>query len=175
MVGNPDGGEDNRKLFTMTPNLSLGGDLGRQLASWQTKPGENGQFLAAHQRIQPINGRDTSLNKLRGMVARPGVNGLTIDIKAQLGDNRRTTINRLTGAVEHATQHLQRNPKFDNLTAETRGCPVQIQATCTNKYLDHCPTSIYFQDLPASNLTVGTSQLHNLVIANIVYILHKKE
>ena len=74
--------------------------------------------MAADQGVQPVNGRDTRLNELIGVVAGGGIHGQTVDIPILVGQDGWAAVNRLPHAVEHPAQHISGHPQLKRVSQE---------------------------------------------------------
>ena len=80
LKGDADGGKHHGEGFVFPPHLGLPGNLGGQLGVRQAGAGKDGQFLPPDQGVQPVDGGDAGLDKLRGIVPGGGVEGGAVDV-----------------------------------------------------------------------------------------------
>ena len=96
----------NDERVVRAAHLSLTCDLCGKLGMGQTGSGEDRQLLAAHQRVQTVDGRNTGLDEFLRVVAGRRVHRQTVDVVAAVGQNLRTVVNGAAEAVENTTQHV---------------------------------------------------------------------
>ena len=113
LKGDADGGEHHGEVARVVPqHLGLPGDLGGQLGVGQAAGGEDGQLLAPHQGVQPVDGGDAGLDEFLGVAAGGGVHGQAVDVVPPVGEDLRPAVDGPAQAVEHPAQHVLADPQL---------------------------------------------------------------
>ena len=99
-------GKHDRKRFVGAAHLGLARNLRCQICVRQAAGGKNREFLAAHQCIQSVDGGNSRLDKLLGIVARRRVHGQAVDVQALLRKDLRPSVDRAAQAVKDTAEHV---------------------------------------------------------------------
>ena len=166
LKGDADGGKHDGEIAGAVQNLGLTGDLSGQLRVGQTGAGEDGQLLAADQRVQTVDGGNAGLNKLVGIVAGGGVHGQTVDVAVLLGQDLGAAVDGLAHAVEHAAQHIAADGQLKGMAEEADLGLGQVDAGGGGEQLDNGLVAVDLQHLGAADGAVGQLHLGQLVIGD---------
>ncbi len=172
LKGDADGGEHHGKVGLAVQNLCLAGDLSGQLGVRQAGAGKNGQLLAADQGVQTVDGGDTGLDKLIGIVTGGGVDGLAIDVQALFRQDGRAAVDGLAHAVEHAAQHIAGHAQLQGMAQKADAGLLQVDAGGAFKQLDHGLVAVDLQHLAAPDGAVGQLDLCKLVVRDAADLFH---
>ncbi len=172
LKGNAHHSEDNRKRLAFSANRCLPCQLGGHLIMRQTRTGEDGQFLAANQRVQPIDGTDTGLDKLIRIVPCIWIDWAAVNIHLLLGNNCRSVVYRDAGTAEYAAQNIRRNRQFHRLAQKANRCTADINARSAFKDLHHHLIALDLQYLAVTHRTVGQFDIHNMAVLGIINALN---
>mmetsp|Transcript_8763 Transcript_8763/g.12022 ORF Transcript_8763/g.12022 Transcript_8763/m.12022 type:complete len:403 (-) Transcript_8763:296-1504(-) len=96
----------------------LATNLGTNGVMRETGGGEERDLLTTGDGVHDIDGGDTSLDHLLGVVSLERINRLTLDVEEALGEHGRTVIDRDALTVELATKHLGRDGHFEHIAGE---------------------------------------------------------
>jgi len=114
---------------SLTANLGTNGIMG------ETSGGEEGNLLTTSDGVHDIDGGDSSLDHLLGVVTLVRINWLALNVEEIFGEYGRSMINRLTLTVELATKHLSGDGHLEHVTSElTMGVRV-VDVGCALKDL----------------------------------------
>ena len=172
LEGDADGGEYHGEVGAVVQHPGLPGDLRRQIGVGQAGAGENGQLLAAHQRVQAVDGADAGLDKLIGIVPRSGIHGQAVDVHVLVGQQRGAAVDRLAHAVEHAAQHIGGYAQLQGVAQETDLGVPQVDAGGGVEQLHHGPVAVDLQHLAAADLAAVELDLRQLVVGDALHVLH---
>ncbi len=111
--------EHDCEFCVAADDFCLSCDLSGKLCVRHTRHREHGQFLTAHESVQAVDCAYTRLNKLVGIVARNGVDGLTVDVKFHLGYDRRATVTGSAHTVKNSAQHIFAHAELDAVSKES--------------------------------------------------------
>ena len=125
---------------------------------------EDRQLLAAHKRVQAVNGGYARLNEFRRIVARRGIDRRAIDVKALIGNNGRSAVDRRSHAVEHASQNIARNGKLGAVSQKTHLTVRKVDAGGAFEQLHERVVAVDFQYLTAAHRAVRQFDFAELVI-----------
>ena len=111
-----EGGEDDDEFGrVVAQQLGLTHDLRRDPVMRQAAAGENRQFLAAGQGIHAVDGGNAGLDEFARVGAGGGVERLAVHVATVGGNDRRSSVARQSGAVEHAAEDVARNGQLERL------------------------------------------------------------
>ena len=136
----------------------------------QTGAGEHGQFLAPDQGVQAVNGGDTGLNELVGIVPGRRVGGQAVDVHLLFGQNRRAAVDGIAHAVKYAAKHILGYGKLGAVTQKADLGTGQVDAGGAFKQLDHGVGAIDLQHLAAADRAVGQLDFAQFVIGDVFYV-----
>ena len=132
----------------------------------QAGAGENGQLLAPHQGVQPVDGGDARLDKLVGVVPGGGVHGQAVDVPVLVGQDGGAAVDGLAHAVEHPAQHIPGHPQLEGVPQESDFRFRQVDAGGVLKELDHGGVSVDLQHLAPADGAIAEFDLPQLVIGD---------
>ena len=132
----------------------------------QTGTGEHRQLLSANQGIQSVNGGNTRLNKLAGVVPSGGIQRFAVDVHALFGDDFRPAVPGTAHAVKHPAQHVHAYAQLNTPAQEAHGAVVNAQAVAGFEHLHQGLVAVHFQHLAGTLFAVGLGDLHQLVIGD---------
>ena len=135
----------------------------------QAGAGEDGQLLAADQRIQAVNGGNAGLDELVGIVAGGGVHRQAVDVPVLLGEDVGAAVNGLAHAVEHAAQHIAGHAQLQGVAQEADLGVRQIDTGGGFKELDHGGVAVDLQHLAPAEGAVMQLDLHQFVIGDVFH------
>jgi hypothetical protein len=162
-VGDTHGGKDDHKILTSgVADASFSSNLSGQLTGREPETREDRKLLAAHQRVQSVDRRDTRLNEFAGIGTCRRVDGQPVDFPKCFRHDRRSTIDRRTRTVEHSPQNIATNSEASGITAQPHSRRGQIKPAGTCIDLNDRSISIDFEHLSPTNLTVGSDHLYDL-------------
>ena len=141
----------------------------------QTAHGEYGKFLPADERIQPVDGRDTRLDKFVWIVTRGGIDGLAVDIHALFGNDGRAAVARVAHAVEHAPEHIFRDGEFEAVPQKLCAARGDLQPLRIFEELDERPVALDFEHLAAADPAVLLHDLDEFVVLDPFHALDEHE
>lgn len=172
LEGDADGGEHHGEVGAVIQHPGLPGDLRRQIGVRQTGAGEDGQLLAAHQRVQPVDGADTGLNELVGIVPGGGIHGQAVDVHVLVGQQGGAAVDRLTHAVEHTAQHVGGYAQLQGVSQKTDPGVPQIDTGGGVEQLHYGPVAVDLQHLAPAHLAAVQLDLRQLVVGDALHVLH---
>ena len=85
----------------------------------QTGAGEDRQLLAAHQRVEPVDGGDAGLDELVREIAGVRVDRGAVDVEHLLRDDLRAAVDGPPDAVEDPAEHVRRDAQLQPLAQES--------------------------------------------------------
>lgn len=131
---------------------------------WETGSGEEWDLLTTSNGVHDIDGRDTSLNHLLGIVSLEWVDWLSLDIEEILSKNWRTVVDGSSLTIELATKHLCGDRHAEHITSElTMGVSVvNVSGTFENLYDGFL--SCDFEHLTLSGLSISELDVDDLGI-----------
>ena len=169
--GRNDPGLRSAILFSCAQHQCLRGDLSGQLVGRQTCAREDGQFLPARQRIEPVDGRQPGLDKLAGMGPHGWVDGQTVDVKPGVRHDRRSSVDGRSQAIQHAAKHRQRYAQPCHCAGEGCACPCQVEAIRPGKHLYDGQLLVDLEYLPEPRDAIRTRDLYDLAIGHVAHAL----
>ena len=172
LKGDADSGEHHGEVGAVVQHPGLSGDLGCQIGVRQAGAGENGQLLAADQRVQSIDGADAGLNELVGIVTGRRVHGQAVDVPVFLRQQGGAAVDGFAHAVEHAPQHIGGYAQLQGVAQEADGGIPQIDAGGGVEQLDHGAVAVDLQHLAAADLAAVQLDLRQLVIGDALHMVH---
>ena len=142
----------------------------------QTACGKHGQLLSADKSVKSVNCRNTRLDKLVGVIAGVGVDGLTVDVHALVGNDRRTPVDRLPHTVENTSEHVFRHGKLQASAKETCFGGADFQSLRTLEQLHQRAIAVDFQHFALADFAVFLLDFHKFVVADALYVVdqHKR-
>jgi len=117
----------------------------------QTRGGKERKFLTTHQRVQQVNGRNTGLNKLVGVVPRVRIHRIPVDIEPFFGDNLGTFIYRPAESIEDPAQHIKGYAELNAFAKKLDRDVFRRKPTCAFKNLHHGFVFIDFKHTSSAN------------------------
>ena len=129
--------------------------------------GEDRKLLATDQRIQPVDSGNTGLYKFCRIGTGCRVHRKAVDIHMGIGENFRTTVNRVAHAVEDTAEHIFRNSELLWMAEEAHFRLRKIDTLCGFKELNNSLSSFNLKHFAAADLTVGQFQFAKFVICYI--------
>ena len=112
-------GKNHRELCVASDDFRLSCDLRRKLGVGHTRHREHGQFLTAHESVQTVDCTDARLNELVGIIARNGIDGLSVYVKFHFGDDGRAAVTRSAHTVENSSEHILAHTEFDAVSQKS--------------------------------------------------------
>ena len=106
LEGDADRRKHDGKFGIPAFDLRLPRDLRGEFGVRQTAHRKHGQFLPSYQRIESVDGRDARLDKFIGIVARGGIDRLSVDVHLLFGNDGRAAVAGIAHAVEHPPEHI---------------------------------------------------------------------
>ena len=171
-----DRAEDHGEIVRLlAEHFRLAGNLRGQVGVRQARAGEHRQFLPAHQRVQPIDGGDASLNEFIGIIARGGVDGRAVHIQAHFRNQFRAAVARAAHAVEHAAEHIHGNGQFDGMTQKARLGRFNRQPLGAFKQLQQRRVAIHFQHPAQAHLAILLHDFHQFGIFHAAHAVHQHQ
>src|SRR5699024_4365258 len=113
----------------------------------QTGTGEDGQLLTADQGVQAVDGGNTGLDKLVGVVAGGGVHGQAVDVPVFGGQDLRSAVDGMAHAVEDAAQHIVGHRQLQRVAQKADLGVGQIDTGGGLEELHHGVVAVDFQHL----------------------------
>ena len=107
LEGNAHRAEYDGEFLFCTQHLCLACDLRGDAVVRESRAGENGEFLAAHERVEAVDGRETRLNELAGIGPRRRIVGVAVDISSLLGDYLGPAVYGPAESVEDPPEHVR--------------------------------------------------------------------
>ena len=101
----------------------------------KTSSREDRNLLTTSNRAHGINGRNTSLDHFFGVDTSTRVDGLTLDVKELLSQNGGSTINGLSGSVEHTAQNILGHGNTENVSCEFATSVTRVDTRGTFEHL----------------------------------------
>ena len=141
----------------------------------QTGSGEDRQLLAAHQRVQTVDGRNTGLDEFLRVVAGCRVHRQTVDVVAAVGQNLRAVVNGAAEAVENTPQHVFAYAQFHRSAEEAHAAVRKVDAGGAFKKLHQRVALVNFQHLAAALFTVCKFNFRQLVIRYVFNALYEHQ
>ena len=176
LEGDADGGKDHGEIARVVPqHLGLAGDLGGQIGVRQAGAGKDGQLLAADQGVQAVDGGDTRLNELIGVVPGGGVHGQAVDVPELLGQDGGAAVDGLAHAVKDPAQHVAGYAELQRMAQEADLGLGQIDAGGGLEKLDHGGIAVDLQHLAAADGAVGQLDLAQLVVGDALDLLDQHQ
>ena len=170
LKGDADGGEHHGEVGAfVSQHLGLPGDLRRQIGVRQAGAGENRQLLAANQRVQAVNGGNTGLDELVGIVTGSGVHGQAVDVPVLFRQDLRAAVNGLAHAVEHPAQHIAGHAQLQGVSQKTNLGVRQIDPGGRLEELDYGGVAVDLQHLAPADGAVVQLDLHQFVIGDVFH------
>ena len=166
LEGNADGGEDDGELALARAHLGLTGDLRGELRVGQAAHAEHGQLLAAHEGVEAVDGGDTRLDELVGVVARGGIDGLAVDVHHLFGEHGLSPVAGVAHAVKDAPEHIARDGEFLRVTQKARAALGHLQSLRIFKELHDGAALVDLEHLAAAERAVFAHDLHELVVGD---------
>ena len=111
-------------------------DLRRHLAVWQSRAAEDRQFLAAHERVEAVDGRDAGLDKLRRVIPCAGIYRLAVDVATGLGDQSRSVVRRFAQPGKDPSEHIGGQNRLEPPAEETNLARGEVGARRTAEELE---------------------------------------
>lgn len=125
---------------------------------------EDGNLLTTRDRVHRVNGRDTRLDHLLGVDTRIRVDRRTVDVEVLLSEDLGSFVDRVTGSVEDATEHVFRNGELHRRAGELDVRRVDVDAGGTLEDLDDGLATGNLEDLSTANGTVREGEGDNLEV-----------
>jgi len=135
--------------------IGLSADLSTNLIMGKTIGREEGDLLSSSDGVHDINGRDTSLDHFLGVVSLIRVNRLSLDIKEIFSEYWGSMIDRDSGTIELATEHLNGDGHLQDITGELAMSVEVIDVGGTFENLDDGSLAFNLEDLTLSHLSVS--------------------
>jgi hypothetical protein len=154
---------------------SLTANLSTNFIVRKTSRREEGNFLATGNGVHDINGGETSLNHLLGILTLVGVNRLTLDIEEILSEHWRSMINGNTRTVELATEHLSRDRHAEHIAGEF---DVSLQVVNVGGSFENLNNGTFagdFEDLTLAHLAVSESNVDDFGVFGELDIVKNDE
>ena len=175
LIGNTDGRKDYGKITLSADNLSLTGNLGRQLCVRQSRSGKDRQLLPSYQRVQSVDSRYPGLNEFRRIVSGCRIHRKTVDIQSFFRNNFRSAIHGSSHAVEHSAQHFWRNAQLRAFTEKSNCTFLQVYTGRALEQLDQNVASVNLEDLAEPGFTAGKNDLAQFVVSYVLHISDKHQ
>ncbi len=173
--GDPHGGKDHGKLFFRSQNLGLPCDLCRQAGMGQARAGKDRQFLATDQGVQPVNGGDPCLDKLRRVVPGIRVHRGAVNIQPPLGDDGRGAVLGPSQTVKDPAQNLRGNAQLNTFPEEAHFAFVEIQAGGALKELHQGDVAVDLQNAAPADLPACQLNLDQFPVFDPFDLFHKHQ
>jgi hypothetical protein len=107
----------------------------------------------------------TGLDHLGGVVAREGVDGLSLDVQVLLGQHRDVlVVQRATGSIERAAEHLLGDGHLKRVTLELAASVCVVNAGCALENLHDGHVAVCLKDGTLADLTVAERDVDDLGI-----------
>ncbi len=171
LKGDADGGKHNGERLVRAEHAGLPRDLRRQRRMGQTGAGKDRQLLAADERIEPVDGGNACLDKLRRVGARRRVHGQTVDVLVFFRQDRGAAVDRLAHAIEHAAKHILAHAELQRMAEKANLGFGQIDALRRFKKLHHGAVAVDLEHLAAALFAGGKLDLRQLVVGHALDVL----
>ena len=175
LISNTDGCEYNGEVTVCIQHLCLTGDLCSQLCVGQTGSGENRKLLSTNQRVQPVNGRYTGLNKLGRIVTGCRVHRQAVHVSHFVRDDLRTAVDGVSHTIEDTSQHIRGYGQLNAVAQETHLALCQIDAGGVLKQLYEHVVAVDLQNTAVADVAVGELDLTQLVVSDAFYSFHQHQ
>ena len=141
----------------------------------QAGAGEDGQLLTTDQGVQAVDGGNTGLNKLVGVVPGGGVHCQAVDVPELLGQDVGAAVDGPAHAVEDPAQHIAGDAQLQGVAQETDLGLLQVDAGGGLEELDHGVVAVDLQHLAVTQVTVGQLDLAQLVVGDPLDLLDQHQ
>ena len=175
LVGDAHRNKDHRKLLPLAQHLRLPGNLGSELACRESRTGEDRQFLAADQRVEPVDGRHAGLDEVGRLVAGRGIDRHARDVQHRLGDDVRPAVPGFSHPGKDPAQHVERDIDPGRLPHEPDRGRFRIDPPRALEDLDDRMLFRDIEHLAGPLLAVAEPDLHHLAIRGALYVLDKNK
>lgn len=128
----------------------------------QSRSREDGNLLSTSDGVHRVDGRDTRLDHLLGVNPRVGVDGRAVDVEVLLGKDLGSLVDRVTGTVEDATEHVLGHGQLHARTRELDVRGVDIDARGSLEDLNNGLATGDFEDLATAGGAVREGELDDL-------------
>jgi len=159
----------HRVLARLLHEARLAHDLGADFIVRQARGGEERDLLPSRDRVHHVNGGDARLNRLLGVHARVGVNGLSHNVQELLREDGGPAVLGPSGPVKRAPQHLFADGHLQHVARELHVCVRVVNAVSALKHLHNRLLARYFEHLAGAALAVAERQRHNLAIPRALH------
>ncbi len=147
--------------------IGLAGDLRREVVVRKAAAREDRQLLPAHERVQPVDGRDARLDEVVGEVAGRRVDRLAVDRSPDLGDDLRSVVARPAEAVEDTTEHVARDSELERAAKEAHLGVRGVGAARALERLHERDVLVDLEHVAERVRPVRELELHELAIGHV--------
>ena len=136
---------------------------------------EDGELLAAHEGVEPVDGRNAGLNELLRVVAGGGVHGQAVDIHALFGQDLGAAVDDAAEPVEDAGEHILADAELHGAAEEADLAFGEVDAGGGLEELDESIGAVDLEHLAAALFAVCEGDFAELVINDAFDAAHQHQ